>query len=61
MSGGTVATMTGRHPTPGERDERVQLPLDPEVALQALLAVKPEEPECGRTNRRDDDDQHRQG
>ena len=29
-----------------ERDERVKLPLDPEAALRALLAVKPDdEPE----------------
>lgn len=33
-------------PTPEERDEPVKLPLDPEEALRALLAVDPEsEPE----------------
>jgi hypothetical protein len=26
-----------------ERDERVKLPLDPETALRALLAVKPDD------------------
>ncbi len=33
--------MTGkRNP---ERDERVKIPLDPETALRALLAVKPDD------------------
>ncbi len=27
-----------------DRDERVSLPLDPETALRALLAVKPDDP-----------------
>lgn len=30
------------HPTPEERDERVNLPLDPEAAIGALLQVDPE-------------------
>lgn len=30
------------HPTPEERDERVSLPLPPEVAIPALLQVDPE-------------------
>lgn len=30
-------------PTPEERDERVALPLDPETALRALLAVDPDD------------------
>jgi len=30
-----------RNPTPAERDKRVALPLDPEEALRALLAVNP--------------------
>ena len=30
-----------RNPTQAERDERVVMPLDPEVALKALLAVDP--------------------
>ncbi len=34
--------MPQRHPTPEERDEPVALPLDPEDALRALLAVDPE-------------------
>ncbi len=29
------------HPTPEERDERVILPLDPEVAIPAILATGP--------------------
>jgi hypothetical protein len=31
-----------RDPTPEELDERVELPLDPEEALRALLKVDPE-------------------
>ncbi len=30
-----------RHPTPEERDERVSLPLDPETAIEAILATGP--------------------
>lgn len=33
------------NPTPEERDERVVLPLDPEEALKALLAVDPDRDE----------------
>jgi hypothetical protein len=29
------------HPTPEERDERVSLPLPPEVAIPAILATGP--------------------
>ncbi len=29
------------HPTPEERDERVSLPLPPEVAISAILAAGP--------------------
>jgi hypothetical protein len=29
------------HPTPEERDERVKLPLDPETAIEAILATGP--------------------
>ncbi|HEX2042477.1 MAG TPA: hypothetical protein VHF24_07555 [Acidimicrobiales bacterium] len=29
------------HPTPEERDERVALPLPPEVAIPAILATGP--------------------
>jgi len=29
-------------PTPEDRDEKVSIPLDPEDALRALLAVKPD-------------------
>lgn len=36
---GTLACMT----EPSARDEHVSLPLDPEEALRALLAVKPED------------------
>lgn len=38
-----------RHPTPEERDERVTLPLPPEVAIPAILATgpHPEEDEEG--------------
>lgn len=32
-----------RNPTQDERDERVVLPLDPELALRALLKVRPDE------------------
>lgn len=32
-----------KHPTPEERDEKVSLPLDPEIALRALLQAKPED------------------
>lgn len=36
-----------RNPSQAERDERIALPLDPEVALSGLLAVDPEYPsEC---------------
>lgn len=31
-----------RNPTPDERDDRVAIPLDAEVALRGLLAVDPE-------------------
>lgn len=34
--------VTTRQPTPEERDERLTLPLDPEEALRALLAVDPD-------------------
>ncbi len=34
--------MTARQPTPGDRDEHVALPLDPEIALRALLQVDPD-------------------
>ncbi len=37
--------MTAQHPTPAERDERVTMPLDPEAALRALLAVRPDVPQ----------------
>lgn len=34
--------MTTKHsPTPEERDERVTLPLPPEVAVEAILATGP--------------------
>jgi len=36
-----------RQPTPKERDERVTLPLDPEEALRALLAVDPDSEPVG--------------
>ena len=43
-----------------ERDERVKLPLDPETALRALLAVKPDdEPAEDRPD--DDQDGHGDG
>lgn len=32
-----------RNPTAEERDERIVLPLDPEEALRALLAVDPDD------------------
>ena len=35
------------NPTPEERDERVILPLDPEEALKALLAVGGEDEDPG--------------
>ena len=38
-----LATMS--NPTPEDRDERVVLPLDPEEALKALLAVAPADDE----------------
>lgn len=31
-----------KHPTREDRDEKVSIPLDPEVALRALLQVDPE-------------------
>jgi hypothetical protein len=34
-----------------DRDERVALPLDPEAALRALLAVKPDDPVDGEDER----------
>jgi hypothetical protein len=37
-----------------ERDERIKLPLDPETALRALLAVKPDDEPAG-----DDEDEKR--
>ena len=47
-----MAPMPERHhPTPEERDEPLVLPLPPEVAIPAFLAVDPEsepvEPELG--------------
>ncbi len=38
------------HPTPEERDERVSLPLPPELAIEAILATGPHPDE-------DDDEQ----
>lgn len=37
--------MTGKrhHPTPEERDERIEVPLDPEVFIEGVLAVDPED------------------
>ena len=50
-----------RHiPTPEERDERIVLPLDPETALRALLAVKPEVDDVGKGDGRDSGDRGRQ-
>jgi hypothetical protein len=40
----TVGNVTARHPIPEERDERVEMPLDPETALRAMLRVKPDDP-----------------
>lgn len=34
-----------RNPSQAERDERVVIPLDPEEALRALLAVSPDDEE----------------
>ena len=44
--------VTKHHPTPEERDERANVPLPPEVAIPAFLAVDPstelgEEPPAG--------------
>lgn len=33
----------GDKPQSGDKDEPVRLPLDPETALRALLAVKPDD------------------
>lgn len=33
------------NPTPEERDERVKLPLDPETAIEAILATGPHQDE----------------
>lgn len=35
--------MKDKHPSKDQRDERVKLPFDPDDALRALLAVKPED------------------
>jgi hypothetical protein len=35
------------NPTPEERDERVKLPLDPETAMEAILATGPHRDEEG--------------
>jgi len=45
------------HPTPEERDERVSLPLDPETAIEAILAAGPHpvEGEEAATETRDHD------
>jgi hypothetical protein len=45
---------TKHHPTPEERDERVTLPLPPEVAIPAILATGPHPDE-------DEDDQETGG
>ena len=42
-AGSLLAVPEKHHPTPEERDERVSLPLPPEVAIPALLAVDPED------------------
>lgn len=42
------------NPTPEERDERVALPLDPEEALKALLAVDPDDTEHGEVAENED-------
>ncbi len=40
--GDTIGAMPKHHhPTPEERDERVRLPLDPETAIEAILATGP--------------------
>ncbi len=36
--------VTKHHPTPEERDERVSIPLPPEEAIAAFLAVDPSSP-----------------
>jgi hypothetical protein len=40
-----------------ERDERVKLPLDPETALRALLAVSPDDKPAMADDKPADDDQ----
>lgn len=39
-----------------DRDERVSIPLDPEVALRALLKVDPAQSDPAGGNREDDDE-----
>lgn len=40
--------MPAKHnPTPEERDERVSLPLDPETAIEAILATGPHSDDPG--------------
>lgn len=38
------------HPTPEERDERVSLPLSPEIAIPAILATGPHRDEDDEEN-----------
>jgi hypothetical protein len=39
------ATSAKPKPASSERDERVKIDLDPEVALRALLKVRPDDPD----------------
>lgn len=48
---------TSPSPTPEERDEPVAIPLDPEDALRALLAVKPDDDEPAEAERDEAPDQ----
>lgn len=41
-----------RNPTAEQRDERISLPLDPETALRALLAVDPDDTDGDDTESR---------
>ncbi len=48
--------MDKRRPSTEDRDERVALPLDPELALRALLRVDPDAPPAVPNGSQDDNE-----
>jgi hypothetical protein len=42
-----------KRPTPEQLDERHSIPLDPELAIEALLKVDPDSPEADEDSEKD--------